>query len=253
MRTLSMIPLLLMSSIAAAEGDQKPLTSGEFFDRLNGASTAHTLEKGEFAYHPLFHASAYGLSDNMDVKFPTLGLIGGPGIAVEYAFIQDDDMAVSVGAGGGGSWDFASYSGGAVLRYTKSMGDNRLNVGVGGDYSQITISTLDSEGNEISSSSSSSFEVPIDLGYDLVTSEVTTLTFSTHIKTLALIEGEGVLAIPHFGWAHGFGKKFRLALGVNLPIGGLSQEIVDSLAAVDIDMPKSGVLPLPHFQMWWKF
>jgi len=254
LRMFSLCSLVMCSSVALAESEKKPLTSGEFYDVTNGANTAHTLEKGEFAYHPLFKTSAVGITDEFDMKFATLGLIGGPALAFEYAFVQSDDMAVSLEPGFGSTWDFKNYSGGGSLRFTKGLGDNRLNVGVGGLFTKTTV--VIKSGSASQEVVLTGFDVPLDLGYDLVTSDATTFTFSTHVRPLTMasdVEIAGLYAVPHFAWSQGIGKKFRTALGVNVLIGGLSQEVVDVLALIGYDVGKTAVVPLPHFQMWWKF
>jgi hypothetical protein len=210
----------------------KSLTAGEFYNGSFGLNNARTLEKGEMTYHPLFQRSAVGLSDNMDIRFGTLGfLVGGPQLGLEYAIVQNDSMALSLEPSMASNWAFDTVAISVAMHYTQNVGDNRFNVSV---HSPLGIPTM-------------------SLGYDLVVSERTIFTFGSHVGIGAIVNAAGIYAVPQFAWNHAMGKNFRMALGVNLYMGGVGGELGQAFETLGIDLPELAVVPLPTYQMWWKF
>jgi hypothetical protein len=219
--------LSLFTSNAAA----KELTSGELYD------TAHTLEKGEFALHPLFQKSSYGILDTLDVKFRLLGLLAGPGASVEYAYPLSETMSISVEPQGAMGWNQDTFKYGIEGHFSTALGENRLNVG-GGAFKQ-RLFTIEGVAFVYT-------PIPIRAGFDLVPSEKTVVQMSLATDLYLLDHGTtNWHARAH--WNQG-SEKFRFGLGLDL-IYGEFPDVPEDLAEL---IPEGIVLPIPYLALWWK-
>lgn len=234
-----MIQLLLPAAFA-----QDPaLASGEF------RNTADTTPKGEFVIHPLLRSS-YGLTDKLDFKLSPLGfLAGGPQLFVEYQLVGGDGPHLSIEPSASASWNFRSFSAGGMVRSTFPVGPHRFNLSAGGTYGQTYVrdADLNTDGDQPQTTVGAS--VPLNVGFDLVPSDATTVRFVLNTEVLAMTSGvfAGSLGI---NWNHAFGDRFRLSLGGVLLYGvvpGFYQALADAgLPAVP------PILPFPTFELWWR-
>lgn len=243
MRTRLIAPLVTLSVLLApaVASASEPLTSGEF------RNTAQTLEKGRFALHPIL-PSTYGINDFMDVKSSILGLIGGPNASLEVGLVDGDGYALSVEPAASTSWNFASLTGGVTVNNTLAMGENRLNLQVGGTFAQVPDFVLNDNGELVQQGSSTAIGVPIGVGYDLVKSDQVTWRFTGNTNLVGL--GDNPSAILAFSWNKALAQRFRLALGAGAyvgqnPLAGLPGGLFDNVNML--------ILPLPTLELWWKF
>lgn len=229
--------------VAPAIGGTPPIESGEF------RNTAQTTPKGAFLFHPLL-MSQYGITDRLDIKAPILGsLLQGPIVAVEFQLVQTDAVALSIEPAAHVGWNPKNFGAGGMVRATMAVGTNRLNLSLGANYAQTFIRDTDLNTAGDQSLTASGVHVPINVGFDIVISDMTTLR--AVINTEVPLNGAAFGAIGAFNWNHAFGEHFRLQLGVAIIGGG----ILDVPAAVtdQVDMPTWIVLPAPTFELWWRF
>jgi hypothetical protein len=249
MRLLLMVSLLVAPILGWAEDDvSAPLVNGELYDTMTGANTAYTLSRGVFAYHPFFKYSAVGITDSMDVKFPTLGLIRGVGAYVEYVLVRRDHLVVSVEPGFGTKWGFKKYMGSTSLRLTHDV----INVGIGGQYTSDQGVLFLADGNPVGDTDDvAAMDIPIDLGIDLPLDNGAILTLSTHLRPVEIITQPGFYAIVHLGWTRAFWKRFRASLGVNVDINMLDPQTRRVTTALGV-LPDPIVLNIVHAQVWYR-
>lgn len=226
----------LVSPVAQAS---EALTSGEF------RNTAHTLEQGRFALHPLFMVSTYGLTDAMDVKVGLLGLVAGPNGRLEVALIDGAEHALSIEPAASASWDLHTYSAGVTVNNTFMLGQNRLNLQAGTSFSQMDIMAAVPGGEP---EPLRMFQLPIGLGFDLVLSEQTIWRFTGNAELIGLADTPAALFSA--SWNKALANRFRLALGVGAYYG---DNPLQGLPLGPLGELERALLPLPTFELWWKF
>ena len=218
-----MLPVLLLSSSALAD---TPILAGE----LNG--TAYTLPAKTLRLQA-FAPSAYGVTDQLELRSSLLGLLAGPNLTAEYKLMDAEDRALSMSISGDYLWDgLASSSLGAV--YTLgSATENRLSfrgsagVVIAGDTTFISSS--------------------LGVGYELIVNPQTLWTFSGGTSPDALASGSLQGTTVRAEWTRGW-KVYRLSLGLALTDPTLLNE---NLADFDQNAISLPILPLPYFLMWW--
>jgi hypothetical protein len=127
-------------------------------------------------------------------------------------------------------WQDQGWVAGVTANNTLAMGENRLNIQVGGTYSAQTIG------------------VPVGIGYDLVVDDATVWRFTGNTDVLSLADTPAGLVA--FNWNKAMAERFRLSLGVGAYVGDnpLSGSGIDW-----IDDASILILPLPTIELWWKF
>lgn len=243
MRVRSLAPALaaaaaLLPAVAAASA---PITSGEF------RNTAHTLEKGGFVLHPIL-PSTYGISDRMDVKSSILGLIAGPNANLEIGLLDADGNTLSVEPSFSSDWGFSTPSAGLMVNDTLMMGDNRLNLRLGGNFVQVPNFVLKDNGELVQEGKTVAVGVPLAVGYDLVKSDQVEWRFTGNVNLVGLVDSPS--ALLGFTWNKAMAQKFRLALGAAAYVG---QNPLAGLPGGFFDDIKVLVLPLPQLELWWRF
>lgn len=250
LRPLALLPALMLSSAALAQ-DVEPLTSGEF------RNTAQTIEKGKFVLHPLSMPSGYGITDNMDVKFRILGLLGGPNASLEYALAESDgdSVALSIEPTFNSTWDVSSFNVGGMINSTVPVGEaNRLNLRAGALYGRVT--PLDANGEPLDASEAiTSVGIPLALGYDLVLSDRTTWRFTGQVDVLTFQNTPASqLSVT---WNRAIPRKFRIALGLGAYVGpNPLTELAEETEVVEYVLPDfltgdALFLPVPLLELWW--
>lgn len=228
------------ASAADAPAGPPAIDSGEF------RNTAQTTPKGVFLFHPLLK-SQFGLADHLDIKVPILGtLLGGPNVSVEYQFVDSDAVGLSIEPQLYLGWTLKNYNAGGTLHSTIAVGANRLNISAGAVYAQTYIKDTDLNTAGDQSVTTKGLTLPINVGFDIVVNDATTLRFV--VNTAVPLNG-GFGAIGAFNWNHAFGDNFRLSLGVAVLSAGFIT-VPDQIAG---KVPTWAVLPVPTFELWWRF
>lgn len=213
-----------------------PLTSGEF------RNNAYTMPKGDFAIHPLFMPSHFGLADGFDLKVGLLSLIGGLNASGEIGLLQDADLAFSVEPSAFVGWT-GGYNVGTTVHLTVPGAAQQFNVSVGGMYGQVVY--LDDDGTRVSYMA---LYVPINTGVDFLVSDrtIVRVVATTDVGLLATGVPLGTLAA---NWNHAAGRTFRISLGVAAVVGVLpeAQPLYDLIGINTL------ILPTPTFELWWTF
>jgi hypothetical protein len=220
----------------ALASEKKALHGGEF------RNTAQTTEKGEFVYHPLFLKSHMGISNRIDAKFPTLGLIAGPDLSIEVGIVDNDSLAFSVEPYGRSNWGFNTAGGGANLRFTKHLGSHRFNLSTG--FGLGTQPSLPEEDAPLMT-----YSVPVNTGFDISLKDTQALRI-TASTDVSVIDAGLTGAIVGVNYNTRVSKTFGLAAGVATYVGGnpITKSGLDEI--LGINSPK--VIPLPTFEMWAK-
>jgi hypothetical protein len=224
------------------------LAAGEF----QFAPNADTLPKGDVAIHPLFYDTIIGLSGGADIKFPLLGLLAGPAIAVEARLVDTEDVAVSLEPGAYTSWTLTSYEASTHLHVTGGVGEDRANLSVGGvgySFSYTTQEDTDEDGELDTEviSEGSGLRVPVSLGYDWVRSPTTVFNFALSTPD---VTAPSPMVVGLADWTHGR-KTFRISLGVYVIYNADWDALVpESLQDPLPTLPR--VVPAPHLALWWR-
>ena len=218
-----------------------PISSGEF------RNTAHTLEKGTFVLHPIL-PSTYGISDNLDVKSSLLGLFGGPNASLEIGVIDTEAHVLSLEPALSTPWSFGLFTGGLTANNTLAMGTNRLNLQVGAVVTGLPSFETDEDGDLVAAETVWGFQVPVGVGYDLVKSDQVEWRFTGNANLVGIADSPA--AVLGFTWNKALAQRFRLALGAAVylgpnPLAGLPGGFFDDVKLL--------VLPLPQFELWWRF
>lgn len=224
---------------AFAAGGQ--LTAGEF------RNNAYTTEAGTFAIHPLMK-SHLGVTDRVDVKVPFIGEILGPRGSVEFGLVQTERIAVSIEPEFAFGWAFRQRLAGATARLTLAHANGRFNVNVGGFYQRTEAPALTTTTGDPADLVSEGVSVPVNVGYDLLASERTTLRFVGTTDAGALARGV-TNATTGFNWNQAVSERFRVAVGAGVLFGGLP-DIVDDLDG-PLNLGEFDVLPFPTVELWW--
>lgn len=234
--------LLLGLATIAMAADEVALTAGELRDN------AFTVEKGEVTFHPLLR-SHIGLTDRVDLKLPFLGEILGPRGSIELGLVRSDHFAFSVEPEVAFGWRFRTRTAGGTGRITFGGPlSHRLNVNAGAFYIRLGQAVENSTTGDVVITYSESVLVPVNVGFDLVVADRTTLRFLAATEALAVAGGD-LFGSAGFNWNHAFGDDFRLSLGVVVTTTGLP----DSLHLIGVEpLNLPPVLPLPTFELWWK-
>ena len=218
-----MLPILLLSSSAIAE---TPLLAGE----LSG--NAYTLPAKTLRLQ-VFSPSAYGVTEQLELRSSLLGLLAGPNLTAEYKLMDAEDRALSMSVSGDYLWDGLT-SGSLGAAYTLgSATENRLSfrgsagVSIAGDTTFVSAS--------------------LGAGYELIVNPQTLWTFSGGTSPVALASGSLQGTTVGAEWTRGW-EVYRLSLGLVLTDPTLLNE---NLADFDQDAISLPVLPLPYFLMWW--
>ena len=219
------------------------IASGEF------RNTADTTPKGEFVIHPLLRSS-YGVSDKLDIKLSPLGfLLGGPQVFVEYQLVGGDGVHVSIEPAANTTWNFRSYAVGGMVRSTVPVGANRFNLSAGGTYGQTYLrdSDLNTEGDQ--PLTTQGVTVPLNVGFDLVPSDRTTVRFVLNTEVLAMTQGVLVGTLGG-NWNHAFGDRFRFSVGAVLLFGAVPgwANAMESAGLPRLPL----IIPAPTFELWWR-
>ena len=224
------IKLILTIILGATVAEATPLESAEFYN------TAHTLKQGEKVIHPLL-PSMFGVSDSMNLKTSFLGWLGGPNISSEIGFSESETSAMSADVIFSSSWDFSSASSvGGQLNYTSGGPlTNRFNASAALLRNSVA--------------GDSSLSIPISLGYDIVSSESTTIQFTGASNIGTFIDGSASGSIGA-AWNKGW-DSYRIRLGLTAAYLSIDEQTQEVLEEFGVDLPS--FLPLPEFQMWWRF
>jgi hypothetical protein len=259
-RTLAVAALTLASTVAWATEPVEPDapvvaapppaadTAGSFLHAGEFRNNAYTTQRGDVVLHPLLKTHI-GLAKGLDVKFPILGQIAGPRASVELGLVQGDAFALSIEPEAGASWSGGSFHGNAVARTTIGVGEHRFNLSAGGGYTHATITTIDADGNETTSSLDFAL-IPVNLGFDLVATDRTTVRFVANTDVGAILATDVKAGLVGFNWNHAAGDKFRVSAGVAAYVG--ENPITDLLDSIGIEGgPDLATLPLPTLELWW--
>ena len=218
-----MIPVLLMSASALAE---TPIHAGE----LTG--TAYTLPAKKLRLQ-IFSPSAYGVTDELELKSSLLGLLAGPNLTAEYKLMDAGDRALSLSAGGDYLWD-GSVSASVGGAYTLgSDAENRLSFRGGAGVSLIEGTTF--------------ISATVGAGYEVVVNPQTLWTFSGGTSLTQLASGSLAGTTAGAERTHGW-KVFRLSLGLVVADPSALNASLEGSGFGPINLP---LLPLPYFLMWW--
>lgn len=229
---------LLLLNVALAE----PLASSEL------PNTGHTLPKGAVAVH-IFGNTGIGVTDAVELKTSLLGLIGGPNLGVEVALKEGKKGAFSLGANANSNWRFTSQSFGGNFIYT--MGgplENRLNLGLGGGYTRGYVGGLDANGDAIEVDVAGP-STSLLIGYDIVPKPRTAWQLYAGVDPYNSVTGRTFAGTAGFTWNHSW-EVARLRLGAVVVPTGDAQAVLDA-AGLGVNLPP--ILPLPTFDVWWRF
>lgn len=227
----------------AAFAQDPTIASGEF------RNTADTTPKGEFVLHPLLR-SHYGITDDLDVKLSIPGfIVGGPQVFVEYQIVGGDGVRLSVEPSANLSWNFKSFSAGGSVRTTVPVGTHRFNLSVGGTYGQTYLRDDDPDTAGDQPVTLVGAAIPLNVGFDLVPSDATTVRFVLNTEVLGM--AGGVFAGSLGGnWNHAFGDRFRFSVGA-VVLYGIIPGYAELLA--DAGLPAfPPLVPSPTFELWWR-
>jgi hypothetical protein len=238
--------------VPAPESDEGTLTAGEF------RNNAYTTEKGTVCLHA-FLRSQFGITDDLDIKVPLLGWIEGPRGSVELALVQEPGFAFSLEPEFAFGWGLKNRLAGGNARMTIGAGPDRIDLSVGGFYHRSYLADVDPDTEGDQTEIDVNARIPVNLGFDLVTSPRTTFRLVVNTDALAIAHGAlnddsntfSSLSTAGVNWNHAYGDEFRLSLGVAVvaagALGGAARDLPNGT-----QLPPIGVLPLPTFELWWK-
>ena len=222
--------MTLFLFLYSTSAEATPLESAEFYN------TAHTLKKGEKVIHPIM-PSMFGISDGVNLKTSFLAWFGGPNLTSEIGFVNTETSAISADIIFSSAWDFSTVSSvGGQLNYTSGAPlTNRFNASAG--LIRTNISGI------------SALSMPITLGYDIVSSESTTVQFTGASDIGRFIDG-GASGSIGAAWNKGW-DTYRIRLGITAAYLDIDEQTQQLLEEFGVELPN--FIPLPNFQMWWRF
>ncbi len=212
------------------------------------SGTGHTLPRGSATIHPIVGPSAVGLTDRVELHFPTFGVVLGAWAGVGLGLAQTDAVALSFELGAGAPWGGGSAFGSARFDLSVAAGSAwcTLQVGVGGSTGDVELSLL-----ALAASVPQQVFVGIPVGavVDLPVVGAGALRASGRVdvsswKTPQLTAG--------LRWVQGLGRSTRFSLGVAVyggphPAPGLVRSYYWPLLQADPLW-----LPLPTAELWWR-
>ena len=251
---------LWMVGVAVA-GAPETLHPGELYGQAGGwTGTAYTTPKGELALHP-FVRSSFGLLRNVDIKAPLLGQIVMPQLGMEIAIVQNARVALSIEGQGQMPWGLG-WVDLDVIPHASAHLTNGVRVDLSVGFSGLTRDrTL--FGNEtrpgITVLESGLRTIRPEVSFDFRIADPTWLVVTGRSDVKAWSDSDTPQGAVGVYLAHGKGN-IGLSVGANLALvglGGIQQQIANAEAAIDEriglpDVPDSVLLPLPHFQMWFR-
>jgi len=222
--------------------------------------SAQTLSAGEVLLHPLFYASSYGITDELQLNVSILEYLGQPNVALEYNLTDNETLAISVNTFFSTDWatEYNTVGSGGTL--TVKLDEDNLNFSVGKERMYLR--------KDFSVEIYGSPAIPLSLSYDHRLDDTTILHFGVESDGFQVINKRGpVIFSAH--WARSI-KKMRLRLGVDAIAGGLPLGTLSPLVrviATEITskpdnpdgtsggswMPEWPIVPLPHLEMWFSF
>ena len=185
-----------------------------------------------------------GVSQQLDLTFPLLALLEGPSLALKWTAMDTESLALSIepffdarsapesdSDASTSGWDFTAVTSGTTLRATLPRGDNRLNLGAALAYSSLYQTTA----------------LPLEVEFDLVTSERTVFQFGIGSDLVGDLQGAANLSgTAH--WTHSWGR-YRLALGTAVTYGNPASVWSRSSQLQPGEAASIGLQP--HLAMWW--
>jgi len=236
-----------------------PAIAGEIAMTELGES-AETLSAGEVLLHPLFYASSYGITDELQLNMSILEYLGQPNAALEYNLTNSETLAISVNTSFSTDWaaEYTTVGSGATL--TLKFDEDNLNFSLAKERMHLR--------EAFSVEPYGSPAIPLSLSYDYRLDDTTILHFGVESDGFQIINKRGsVIFSAH--WAHSI-KKMRLRLGVDAVASGFPLNTLSPLVRVVATaitsnpdnpdgtsggswMPEWPIVPLPHIEMWFSF
>ncbi len=243
----------MLAPVALAAPVQTNLTAGEMYGHIGGyTGNAYTAPKGGLYLHP-FVRSTVGVTERIDVKISPLGWIAGPNAHLEFAPIQNEDMAFSIEPGLIGVWSPVLVGYTNFFRFSKVAGNGlfNLSLGLGGTFGNATLIT----GTQINDTLVVDNTDPVNMvrpevGYDFNLTDRSRLVVTGRTNLIGLTRGVANGSIGAM-WFYG-SEQIGASLGVNVMAGGLDPESVALLNQAGMRVPAIVVLPLPHAQIWYR-
>jgi len=226
-----------------------PATAGEIAMTELGES-AQTLSAGELLLHPLFYASSYGITDDLQVNLSILEYLGQPNVALEYNLTDNETLAISVNTFFSTDWatEYNTVGSGGTL--TIKLDEDNLNFSVGKErIHQRTDFDVEPYGSPV---------IPLAISYDHRLDEATVLHFGVESDGFQIANKRTPMILSAH-WAHSI-NNVRLRLGVDAvagvhPLSTLSPVMAATAAETGAAgaLPDWPVVPLPHLEMWFSF
>lgn len=251
---------LLLTSTASAQS----------MDRSELPESAYTAGKGHLNLHMDGYQSRYGITDKLDIGTRILPSYLGANLQIRYALIQDDTHALSVEPLMWKEWPWAelghpSHTFGAMVRYSRSVGPGRLNLGIGYKKDTLKVTLREAAGDEgmtdkglevvpefsltllrspymfhadaTKTKDGWDFEgsrLPIIIDYEQPVSDTSVLHTAVRIHTMHIINGGSFAVEIHPSWSIAAGEKFRFGIGADVLVPGMPFPIADEDLAQEI-------------------
>lgn len=245
----------------ARAGTPETLHPGELYGQAGGwTGTAYTTPRGELALHP-FVRSSFGLLRNVDIKAPLLGQIVMPQLGMEVALVQNEHLAISVEGQGQMPWG-RSWVDLDLIPHTSVHLSHGVRLDLSVAFSGLTrdrtvFETADQPGVTIHESGLRT--VRPEVAFDFRLADPTWLVVTGRSDVMAWSETETPQGTVGAYIAHGKGN-IGLSAGMNLSLvglGGVQEQLALAEEAIDErvslpEVPDSILLPMPHFQLWFR-
>lgn len=245
----------------AIGGAPETVHPGEFYGQSSGwTGTAYTTPRGEFALHP-FVRSSFGLLKNVDVKAPLLGQVIMPQLGLEVAFVQNDHLALSIEGQGAAPWGLGWVDLGVIphasVHLTRGVMVD-LSVGIHGlTRDRAILATSTDPGLVLEEGGVNTVRPELSFDFRIADPTWWVVTGRSDVHSWAesgIPQGSVGTYLVHGKGAVGFSLGMNLTL---LGLGGVQEQLAVAEDAIDErvslpTVPDSLLLPLPHFQLWFR-
>jgi len=232
--------------------------------------SAYTVGKGKLNIHADGYQSRYGITDNLDVGTRVIPSYFGANLQLRYAVLWDDTHALSVEPMFWMEWPWAklgypSHTFGGTVRYSRTVGKGRLNLGLGVLKDQLKVTIRETAGgfdsdkgvevmpefsltilrspfvfHEDATKTSygwdfSGYRMPIVVGYEHPTSDRSTVHTVVRVHPLRIMNKGSWSAEFHPSWSKAVGESFRFGLGASVLFPGMPFPVADEELAKEIE------------------
>jgi hypothetical protein len=240
-------------------------------DRSELPESAYSTGKGRLNLHAGGYQSRYGITDRLDIGTRVLPSFFGANLQVRYALVQDQTHALSLEPLMWMEWPWRklghpSNTFGAMVRYSRSVGAGRLNLGLGLKKDKLKVTIRETVGDEYVTGKGvevipefsltlfrspyvfhedatktpdgwdfEGYRLPVILDYEHPVSDSSTLHTAVRIHTLHIVNGGSWAVEVHPSWSKAVGKNFRFGIGLDILAPGMPFPVADEALAKEIE------------------